>query len=91
MTRKYILAIVLLAPLITAPAMAQYATDPYGYPAEQYVYQGGPKTNIPPATRYLTGANAAYAMMPFTVVPPAPASPYRYYNRPRTVVPRSGY
>jgi hypothetical protein len=39
MTRNYILAIVLLAPFMTAPAMAQYATDSYAYPMEQYVYQ----------------------------------------------------
>ncbi|MGB8397243.1 hypothetical protein [Bradyrhizobium sp.] len=78
MMMKYILAGVLVAPFLTASSMAQYAPR-----LDQHVYQGGPKTSIPHATRQITSAGNAFAMAPKT------ATSHRYRGGPQTVVPHS--
>jgi hypothetical protein len=78
MTRKYMLAVALIAPFLVAPAMAQDASR-----IDQHVYQGGPKSNIPHAARQVTSASAAFAM-----VPKANTS-HHYSGGPQTVVPHS--
>lgn len=75
MTMKHILAVALVAPFLTAPAMAQ---DPPRL--DQHVYQGGPKTGIPHAARQMTSASDAFAMAPTS---------HRYSGGPQTVVPHS--
>jgi hypothetical protein len=76
MTSKYILAVALVAPFLTAPVMAQ---DPPRL--DQHVYQGGPKTGIPHAARQMNSATGAFAMVPITS--------HRYSGGPQTVVPHS--
>jgi len=75
---KHILAIALVAPFLTAPAMAQYAPR-----VDQHVYLGGPKSGIPHAARQTTNASEAFAMMPKAV------KSHRYSGGPQTVVPHS--
>ena len=75
---KHILAMVLVAPFLTAPAMAQYAPR-----IDQHVYQGGPKSTVPHAARQMTGASEAFAMVPTAV------KSHRYSGGPQTVVPHS--
>jgi hypothetical protein len=78
MTRKYLLAAALVAPFLTAPAMAQEAPR-----LDQHVYQGGPKSGIPHATRQITSSRDAFAMAPKAV------TSHRYRGGPQTVVPHS--
>jgi hypothetical protein len=78
MTRKYLLAVALVAPFLTAPAMAQEAPR-----LDQHVYQGGPKSGIPHAARQMTTASDAFAMAPKAV------TSHRYRGGPQTVVPHS--
>lgn len=75
---KHILAIALVAPFLTAPAMAQYAPR-----IDQHVYQGGPKSSVPHAARQTTSASEAFAMVPRAV------KSHRYSGGPQTVVPHS--
>jgi hypothetical protein len=76
MTMKYILAVALVAPLLTAPAMAQDALR-----IDQHVYQGGPKSGIPHAARQATSVSEAFAMVP--------KARHAYRGGPQTVVPHS--
>lgn len=78
MTVKFILAAALVAPFLAAPAMAQDTVR-----LDQHVYQGGPKTSIPHATRQMTSASEAFAMAPKA------ATSHRYSGGPQTVVPHS--
>jgi hypothetical protein len=78
MTMKYILAAALVAPFLTVSGMAQDAPR-----LDQHVYQGGPKTSIPHATRQMTNAGDAFAM-----APKAKRS-HGYSGGPQTVVPHS--
>ena len=78
MTLKYILAVALVVPLLTAPAMAQDAPR-----LDQHVYSGGPKSSIPHATRQITSTGDAFAMAPKAV------TSHRYSGGPQTVVPHS--
>ncbi len=80
MTTKYILAFALLAPFLTASSMAQTL--------DQHVYQGGPKTPVPHATRPITSPSEAFGMVPLAVVPRAKRS-HIYNGGPQTVVPHS--
>lgn len=75
MTMKYILAVALVAPFLAAPAMAQDTLR-----LDQHVYQGGPKTGIPHATRQVTAASQAFAMAPVRMS-------HHYSGGPQTVVP----
>jgi hypothetical protein len=77
MTKKYILAVALVAPFLIAPAMAQDE-----FRIDQHVYQGGPKSGIPHAVRQVTSREA------FAMVPKASMS-HRYSGGPQTVVPHS--
>jgi hypothetical protein len=54
---RYILALVLTAPFMTATSMAQDAVR-----IDQHVYQGGPKSSVPHVSRETT-ANRAFAMV----------------------------
>ena len=74
---KYIFALVLVAPLMTASSMAQDAVR-----IDQHVYVGGPKSSIPHATRQTT-ASEAFAMVP------RGSTSHRYSGGPQTVVPHS--
>jgi hypothetical protein len=76
MTMKFIFAVALVAPFLTAPAMAQEAPR-----LDQHVYQGGPKTGIPHAARQMTSAGEAFAMVP--------KARHSYRGGPQTVVPHS--
>jgi hypothetical protein len=78
MTKKYMLAVALVAPLLAAPAVAQDALR-----IDQHVYQGGPKSGIPHAARQVTSVGEAFAM-----VPKANTS-HHYRGGPQTVVPHS--
>ena len=80
MTMKHIVAIAFITPFLTVSSMAQDASR-----LDQHVYQGGPKSSIPHATRqigvdiyaqgdiYARGVKAhkshAYLGGPQTVVP----------------------
>lgn len=75
---KYVLAFVLIAPFMTVSSMAQEAVR-----VDQHVYQGGPKTGIPHATRQAMGASDSFAM-----APKAKRS-HGYSGGPQTVVPHS--
>jgi RNA polymerase sigma factor (sigma-70 family) len=68
----------LLAPLLTAPAMAQDTLR-----IDQHVYQGGPKSGVPHAARQTTNASEAFAMVPKATMS------HRYSGGPQTVVPHS--
>jgi hypothetical protein len=68
----------LVAPFLTVSSMAQEAIR-----LDQHVYQGGPKSGIPHATRQITGASEAFAMAPKAV------TSHRYRGGPQTVVPHS--
>jgi hypothetical protein len=76
MTMKYILAVALVVPFLAAPAMAQDTLR-----LDQHVYQGGPKTGIPHATRQVTPAAEAFAMAPKARMS------HHYSGGPQTVVP----
>lgn len=78
MITKYILAVALVVPFLTAPAMAQDAPR-----LDQHVYQGGPKSSVPHATRQITSPRGAFAMVPKA------ATLHRYRGGPQTVVPHS--
>ncbi len=78
MTIKYILAVALVAPFMTVSSMAQDAPR-----LDQHVYQGGPKTGIPHATRQVTRVGDTFAMAPKAV------TSHRYSGGPQTVVPHS--
>ena len=54
---KYILAVVLLAPLLTVSSMAQEAPNTI-----KHVYQGGPKSPVLHTTRQITSGGDVYAM-----------------------------
>lgn len=79
MTMKFIFAAAVVVPFLAAPAMAQDAT----IRLDQHVYQGGPKTSIPHATRQMTSASEAFAMAPKAL------TSHRYSGGPQTVVPHS--
>lgn len=57
MTIKYILAVALLAPLLTVSSMAQDATSTI-----KHVYQGGPKSPVLHTTRQINSGSDIYAM-----------------------------
>ena len=77
MTMKYILAVALVAPLLTVSSMAQDAPR-----IVKHVYVGGPASNIPHTTKVITtGAGEAFAM-----APKAKAA-HAYRGGPQTVVP----
>jgi hypothetical protein len=78
MTKKYMLAVALVAPLLTAPAIAQDTLR-----IDQHVYQGGPKSGVPHAARQTTNASEAFAMVPKATMS------HRYSGGPQTVVPHS--
>jgi hypothetical protein len=73
---KYILALVLIAPLMTVSGMAQNAPR-----VDQHVYQGGPKSSVPHTTRLTTTTSDAFAMMP------RGRTAHVYSGGPQTVVP----
>ena len=74
---RYIFALVLIAPFMTASSMAQDAVR-----IDQHVYQGGPKSSVPHATRETT-ANQAFAMVR------KGRTSHGYSGGPKTVVPHS--
>ncbi len=74
---RYIFALVLVVPFVTASSMAQDAVR-----IDQHVYQGGPKSSVPHAARPTT-ASEAFAMMP------RGRTSHRYSGGPQTVVPHS--
>jgi hypothetical protein len=78
MTMKYIFAVALVAPFLTVSGMAQDAPR-----LDQHVYQGGPKTSIPHATRQTTSASEAFALAPKA------RRSHGYSGGPQTVVPHS--
>lgn len=73
---RYILALVLITPCMAASGMAQNAPR-----IEQHVYQGGPKSSIPHATRRITSGSDAFASMP------RGRASHVYNGGPQTVVP----
>jgi hypothetical protein len=73
---KYIFALILIAPLMTASGMAQNAPR-----LDQHVYQGGPKSSVPHAARLTPTASDAFAMMP------RGRTAHGYSGGPQTVVP----
>lgn len=73
---KYILASLLIAPIMTVSSMAQNAPR-----IDQHVYQGGPKSSVPHAARLTTSASEAYAMVP------KGRTSHGYSGGPQTVVP----
>jgi hypothetical protein len=81
MSMKYTLAVTLVVPFMMMSSMAQE-------PVDQHVYQGGPKTSIPHATRHVTSSSGAFAMVPFVAVPGAKHS-HIYQSGPKTVMPHS--
>ncbi len=83
MNMRYAFVAALVAPFMTVPSMAQEMLD-------QHVYQGGPKTTVPHATRPVTSESEAFAMAPTVLMPPARRS-HRYNGGPQTVVPHSRY
>jgi hypothetical protein len=79
---KYILAVALVVPFLTGTGMAQDAPR-----VDQHVYQGGPKSGIPHATRQeFAGPSNAFAMAPKA---PRHATSHGYSGGPQTVVPHS--
>jgi hypothetical protein len=76
MTMKYIVAVALVAPFLTVSSMAQDAPR-----MDQHVYQGGPKTSVPHATRQVTSVG-----QPFAMGTKSKAS-HVYRGGPQTVVP----
>lgn len=80
MTVKYFLAVALVAALMTATSMAQTI--------DRHVYQGGPKTAVPHATRPTTSAREAFGMLPLVAAPRVKRS-HTYSGGPQTVVPHS--
>ncbi len=78
MTMKYILAVALVAPFLTVSGMAQDAPR-----MDRHVYVGGPKSDIPHATRQITSWDKAFAM-----APKAKAT-HAYRGGPQTVVPHA--
>lgn len=77
MIARHIVAAALIAPFLTASAMAQEAPR-----IDQHVYQGGPKSGVPHATRQITGPAGAFAMVPRK-------APHIYRGGPGTGVPHS--
>ena len=76
MAIKYILAVALIAPLLTVSSMAQ-----------QYV--GGPKSSVAPSTRQISSGGDIYAQGVDVYAPRTKANKSRAYRAgPRTVVPR---
>jgi hypothetical protein len=78
MTMKYILAVALLAPFLTVSSMAQDAPNTI-----KHVYQGGPKSTVPHATRQISAGGDIFAMGERAKAPQA------YRGRQQTVIPRS--
>ena len=76
---KHIIAVAVAAAFLGASAMAQDAPR-----FNQHVYQGGPKTSIPHATKQMTSAGEAFAMAPKAT------KAHAYRGGPQTVVPH-GY
>jgi hypothetical protein len=74
---RYAFALVLIASFMTASSMAQDAVR-----IDQHVYQGGPKSSVPHATRETT-ANQAFAMVR------KGRRSHGYSGGPQTVVPHS--
>jgi len=79
MTIKYVIAVALVMPFLMVSSIAQTV--------DRHTYQGGPKTNIPHATR-MTTASSAFAMAP-SAVAPKPKRQHFYSGVPQTVVPHS--
>ena len=78
MSMKHIFAVALVAPFLTVSGMAQDAPR-----IEKHVYQGGPGSSIPHATRQAPSWGEAFAM-----APKAKAT-HAYRGGPQTVVPHS--
>jgi hypothetical protein len=75
---KYMVALGLVTPLMIVSSMAQDAVR-----LDQHVYQGGPKSSIPHATRQTIQVKGAYAMAP------SAKRSHAYSGGPQTVVPHS--
>jgi len=76
MTIKYILAVALITPFLTASSMAQ-----------QYV--GGPKSSVAPTTRQIGSGGDIYAQGVDVYAPRVKANKSHAYRAgPKTVVPR---
>ena len=78
---KHILAGALVAPFLIASVMAQDVPL-----VNKHIYQGGPGSNIPHATRQMTSWDQVYAMAPRAKA----KSAHAYRGGPQTVVPH-GY
>jgi hypothetical protein len=76
MTMKHILAVALVAPLLTVSSMAQDAPR-----IEKHVYQGGPKSPVLHTTRQISNGGDIYAMGVRA------KKPHAYRGGPKTVVP----
>ena len=74
---RYIVALVLVAPFMTASSLALDAVR-----INQHVYQGGPKSSVPHAARQTTASEA------FALAPRGRTS-HGYSGGPQTVVPHS--
>ena len=78
---KYILAVALVVPFMSVSSIAQTV--------DQHVYQGGPKTTVPHATRLsTTSPSEAFGMVPVPAGPRAKRS-HIHSGGPQTVVPHS--
>ena len=75
MSIKYVLAVALITPLLTASGMAQQ-------------YHGGPKSSVAPTTRQISSQGDIYAQGSDIYLPGARANKsHAYRGGPKTVVP----
>lgn len=81
MTFKYIVAVALVTPLLTVASLAQDAPR-----FDQHVYQGGPKSSIPHATRQIVSSDI-YAQGDVYARGVKPNKSHAYRGGPQTVVP----
>ncbi|HEY6022680.1 MAG TPA: hypothetical protein VIV34_00710 [Pseudolabrys sp.] len=72
---KHFIAVALVAPFLAASAMAQDTPR-----LDRHVYQGGPGSTIPHATRQVTSWEQAFAMAPKS------KTAHAYRGGPQTVV-----
>lgn len=83
MTMKHIVAIAFITPFLTVSSMAQDASR-----LDQHVYQGGPKSNIPHATRQISSGSDIYAQGGIYAQGVRSANKsHAYHGGPQTVVP----
>lgn len=76
MIMKYIVAVALVTPLLTASGMAQDTPR-----MTQHIYQGGPKSDSTHTTRQISSGGDIYAKGVKT------KTPHAYRGGPKTVVP----